>query len=175
MLAVTTSLPHPVDTVRPVSDAGGQIGEHRTRIMGPRAPEGIRQHRGDLRRQPGQLRHLAQHPHPGVRHDTMTVGGHFHPRNRCDTLHLRSAFPLALWNPREVPLCLAGQALSLIYTPRPRQFREKSRLGMTSAVRNASEPLLQLGKHTSSFRGDSSVPDDRRTHTARRGRFLTCH
>jgi hypothetical protein len=38
-------------------------------------------------------------------------------------------------------------------------------LGMTSAMRNASEPLLQLGKHTSSFRGDSSVPDDRRTHS----------
>jgi hypothetical protein len=38
---------------------------------------------------------------------------------------LRSAFPPALWNPREVPSCLAEQALSLIYTPRLQQFREK--------------------------------------------------
>jgi hypothetical protein len=41
----------------------------------------------DLRRQPGQVRQLPQHPHPGVRHDAMTVRGHFHPgkplRYRC--------------------------------------------------------------------------------------------
>lgn len=49
------------------------------------APVGIRHHRSDLRRQPGQLRHLAQHPHPAVRH-TMPVRGHFDPGNRCATL-----------------------------------------------------------------------------------------
>ena len=49
------------------------------------APVGIRRHRSDLRRQPGQLRHLAQHPHPAVRH-TMPVRGHFDPGNRCATL-----------------------------------------------------------------------------------------
>jgi len=72
---------------------------------------------------------LQQHPCPGVRHHTMAVRGHLHPRNRCDTLHLRSAFLSALRNRREVPFCLAGQALSLIHTPRPRQFRAESRLG----------------------------------------------
>jgi hypothetical protein len=45
-----------------------------------------------------------------------------HPRR--DTLHLRSAFPPALRNLREVTLCLAGQALSHIYTPAQRQFDE---------------------------------------------------
>jgi len=49
------------------------------------APVGIRHHRSDLRRQPGQLRHLAQHPHPAVRH-TMPVRRHFDPGNRCATL-----------------------------------------------------------------------------------------
>ncbi len=36
-----------------------------------------------------------------------------------------------MWNPREVPLCLAGQALSLFRTPKPADFREKSRLALT--------------------------------------------
>src|SRR5271165_602626 len=36
-----------------------------------------------------------------MRHDTMTVRRHFHPGNRCDTLHLRSAFPPASWNPEK--------------------------------------------------------------------------
>ena len=49
------------------------------------APVGIRHHRSDLRRQPGQLRHLAQHPHPAVRH-TMPVRRHVDPGNRCATL-----------------------------------------------------------------------------------------
>jgi glucose-1-phosphate thymidylyltransferase short form len=64
-----------------------------------------------------------------MRHDSVAVGRDFHSGNRCDTLHLRSAFPLAVWNPREVPLCLAGQALSRIYTPQEPEFHEKSRLG----------------------------------------------
>ena len=46
----------------------------------------------------------------------MPVRGHFHPGNRCATLHLRSTIPPA------------EQALSLIYTPQPRQFGEESRL-----------------------------------------------
>ena len=89
---ITAALPDAVDAVRPVGHRGGQIGEHRTRLVGPRPPIGVRQRGRDLRRQPGQVRQLPQHPHPGVRHDAMTVRGHFHPGNRCDTLHLRSAF-----------------------------------------------------------------------------------
>ncbi|MDF1902994.1 hypothetical protein PXH80_27400, partial [Mycolicibacterium smegmatis] len=42
--------------------------------------------------------------------------------------HLRSAFPSGWLNPREVQLSLAGQALSLIYTPSPEIIREKSGL-----------------------------------------------
>ena len=99
MLTITAALPDPVDAVRPAGDRGGQIGEHRTRGIGPRAPIGVRQRGRDLRREPGQLRHLPQHPHPGVRHDTMAVRGHFHPGNRCATLHLRSAFPLGIVEP----------------------------------------------------------------------------
>ena len=48
-------------------------------------------------------------------HSTMPVRGHF-AGNHFATLHLRSAIPPA------------GQALSAIYTPQSRQFREKSRL-----------------------------------------------
>jgi SAM-dependent methyltransferase len=63
-----------------------------------------------------------------MRHDTVTVGGDFHPRCHRDILHLRSAFPLERLNRREVQLFLAGQALSLIYTPTHTIFCEKSGL-----------------------------------------------
>ena len=92
VFAIPAALPDTVDAVRAVGHRGGQIGEHRTRPVDPRAPIGIRQRRRDLRRQPGQLRQLPQHPHPGVRHDPLTVRRHFHPGNRCAILHLRSAF-----------------------------------------------------------------------------------
>jgi hypothetical protein len=92
MLAIPAALTDTVDAVRPVGNRGRQIGEHRTRLVAPRPPISVSQHGRDLRRQPGQVRHLPQHPHPGMRHDAMTVRGHFHPGNRCATLHLRSAF-----------------------------------------------------------------------------------
>ena len=49
MLAITAPLPDTVDAVRAVSDRGGQIGEHRTRLVDPWAPVGIRQCGCDLR------------------------------------------------------------------------------------------------------------------------------
>jgi hypothetical protein len=60
----------------------------------------------------------------------MAVSRHFHPRCDRDILHLRGAFPLERLNRREVQLFLAGQALSIIYTPPQATFREKS--GLTS-------------------------------------------
>ena len=50
MFTITAALPDPVDAVRPVGDRGGQIGEHRTRRVDPRAPIGVRQRGRDLRR-----------------------------------------------------------------------------------------------------------------------------
>src|SRR5271156_166926 len=44
-----------------------------------------------------------------MRHDTMTVRRHFHPGNRCDTIHLRSAFPPASWNPEKSHHALQGR------------------------------------------------------------------
>jgi len=49
MFTVTAALPDPVDAVRPAGDRGGQIGEHRTRRIGPRAPIRVRQCGRDLR------------------------------------------------------------------------------------------------------------------------------
>jgi hypothetical protein len=65
-------------------------------------------HLGDGR---GRLDHAAvtsrsAPPAPAVslsRHAT-PHRGHFHPSNRCDTLHLRSSFPPAMRNLREVPI-----------------------------------------------------------------------
>src|SRR5271156_6462204 len=65
-----------------------------------------------------------------MRHNTMAVGRHFHPRPHRDILHLRSAFPSGSLNRREVQLSLAGQALSLIYTPTLTTIHEKSGLGV---------------------------------------------
>ena len=42
MFTVTAALPDPVDAVRPAGDRGGQIGEHRTWRIGPRAPIRVR-------------------------------------------------------------------------------------------------------------------------------------
>ena len=42
-----------------------------TSVMDPRPVIGVGQPRGDLRRQPAQISDLAQHPYPGVRHDTL--------------------------------------------------------------------------------------------------------
>jgi hypothetical protein len=128
MLAVGAALPDPVDTVRAVGHRRGQIGEHRTRGIHPRTLVCVGQRGRDLRRQPGAIGQFAQHAHPGMRHHALAVSRHFHPRRRHDILHLRSAFPPAVRNLRQVPSCLAGQALSLIYTPPPPPPREKSRL-----------------------------------------------
>ena len=62
VFAIPPALPDTVDAIRAVGHRGGQIGEHRTRPVDPRAPIGIRQRRRDLRRQPGQLRQLPQDP-----------------------------------------------------------------------------------------------------------------
>jgi hypothetical protein len=106
---------------------------------------------GDLRREPAQIRHLAQHPHPGMRHDTVTVGGHFRPGNRCAALHLRSAFPPASWNRREVPLCLAGQALSHIYTPPPYAISREIRAN----PRSLGAPVSHQGRRSGAVSGHS--------------------
>ena len=45
MFAITAPLPDTVDAVRAVGHRGGQIGEHRTRLVDPRSPIGIRQRR----------------------------------------------------------------------------------------------------------------------------------
>ena len=95
MLAIPAPLGNPVDAVRAVGDRGGQIGEDISRGMGPRPPIGVGQRRSDLRRESAQVRQLPHHPHPGMRHDALAIGGHFHPWSCCDTLHLRSAFR---WN-----------------------------------------------------------------------------
>jgi hypothetical protein len=95
MLTIPAALSDPVDAVRPARDRSSEIGEHRTWGMSPRATVGIGQHRRDLRREPAQVGDLPQHRGPGMRHDTRTVGGHFHPWTCCAILHLRSAFPLA--------------------------------------------------------------------------------
>ena len=39
---ITAALPDAVDAVRPVGHRGGQIGEHRTRIVSPTAPDRCR-------------------------------------------------------------------------------------------------------------------------------------
>ena len=97
VLAIPPQLTDPVHTVRTVGHCGGQIGEHIPGRMRPRPLVGVRQRDCDLRGQPGQVGYLAQHAHPGVRHDAMAVRRHFHPRNRYTTLHLESAFPLGSW------------------------------------------------------------------------------
>jgi len=50
---IAACLSDAVDAVRPVGDRSGQIGEHRTRVVGPRTAVGVGQHGGDPRRQPG--------------------------------------------------------------------------------------------------------------------------
>ena len=74
---IPAPLPDAVDAVRPGGHRRGQIGEHRTRLIHPRTSIRVGQRGGDLRRQAGQIRHLPHHAHPGMRHDTMTVRGHF--------------------------------------------------------------------------------------------------
>ncbi len=49
MFAIPTQLPDPINTVRPVSDRGGQISEDSPGRIHPRAAIGIRQHRSDPR------------------------------------------------------------------------------------------------------------------------------
>ena len=96
--------------------------------MDPRPVIGVGQPGGDLLRQPAQISDLAQHAHPGVRHDTLAVRRHFHPPNRCVTVHLGSASPLGIIDPQEVSLFLLGQALSPTQHHVTRTFHEKSRL-----------------------------------------------
>src|SRR6478609_2661047 len=69
----------------------------------------------------------------------MAVRGHLHPGNRCAIVHLQSAFREALWNPQQIPLCLAGQALSRINTHHQRHMREKSRLARDAPACAGSE------------------------------------
>lgn len=76
-----------------------------------------------------------------MRHDAMAVGRHFHPRCGRDILHLRSAFPSGSLNRREVQLSLAGQALSLIYTPPKATFREK--FGLAPGVSTAESARVK--------------------------------
>ena len=101
------------------------------RRMRPRPPVRVRQRGCDLPRQPAQIGHLAQHAHPGVRHDAMAVRRHFHPTNRYATLHLESAFPLGIMDSRQASSFLAGQALSPTQAPCHAEFREKSRLTLS--------------------------------------------
>lgn len=93
MLTLAAQLTNCVDAVRAVGGRGRQIGQHVPGRIHPRAPVSVSQRGGDLRGQPRAVRELAQHAHPGMRHDTMTVGGHFHPRCQRHILHSRSAFP----------------------------------------------------------------------------------
>lgn len=79
MLTIPAELAHSVDAVRSVGHRGGQIGEHRSRGVNPRAAVGIGQHRRDLRGQPGQIGQFPQQPHPGVRHHATAIGRDFHP------------------------------------------------------------------------------------------------
>ncbi|BBX96096.1 hypothetical protein MLAC_13900 [Mycobacterium lacus] len=74
LLAVTPQCADRIDAVRAVGHRRGQISEHHPGCMHPRPPVGIGQHGCDLRRQPGQIGDLPQHAHPGMRHDTGTVG-----------------------------------------------------------------------------------------------------
>src|SRR6478735_3148328 len=76
-----------------------------------------------------------------MRHHPMTTGGDFHPRGYRDTLHLRSAFQPGKLNRGEVRLFLAGQALSLIYTPPHTTSREKS--GLASIITDISRPRVR--------------------------------
>jgi hypothetical protein len=64
--------------------------------MSPRATVGVGQTGRDPRRELGEVRHLPQWP-PGMRHDIPTVRGHFHPRQRCDTLHLKVPCHSEVW------------------------------------------------------------------------------
>ena len=50
MLTIAAQLADPVDAVRAVGDRGRQIGEHLAGGIHPRAPVGVRQRGGDLRR-----------------------------------------------------------------------------------------------------------------------------
>ena len=50
VLTIAAQLPDPVDAVRAVGDRGRQIGEHLPGGVHPRAPVGVRQRGGDLRR-----------------------------------------------------------------------------------------------------------------------------
>ena len=94
----------------------------------------------------------------------MTIGGDFHPRGYRDTLHLRSAFQPGKLNRREVRLFLAGQALSLIYTPPHTTSREKSGLVGSSIVlvdNDGSGPRLQsLLHHMDNDGPPPSSPDE---------------
>jgi len=98
MLPIPAALPDAVNAVRPVGHRRDQVGEHRTRRIHPRTSIRVRQYGRHLRRKPSHISQFTQHPHPGMRHDTMTIRGHLHPRNRYATLHLESAFPPALRN-----------------------------------------------------------------------------
>ena len=144
VLAIPPQLTDPIDAVRAVGHRGGQIGEHIPGRMRPRPLVRVRQRGCDLPRQPAQIGYLAQHAHPGVRHDAMAVRRHFHPTNRCATLHLESAFPLGIMNSRQASSFLAEQALSPTQAPCHAEFRGKSRLVPPCRPEATSRTALRL-------------------------------
>ena len=80
------SLSDAVDAVGAVDDRRGQIGEHRSRRIRPRPPIRVRQRGRDLRRQPGQVRQLAEHPNPACDTTPCPSADTLKTSNRCDTL-----------------------------------------------------------------------------------------
>lgn len=93
----------------------------------PRAPVGVGQRGSELRRQARAVGEFAQHAHPGMRNDTMAVGGYFHPRVLPRHSSLAKCLPIGLFEPREVQFSIVGQALSLTCTPSRETFHEKFR------------------------------------------------
>ena len=132
MFTIPAALPDTVDAVRAVGQRGGQIGEHRTRLIHPRASIGVGQRGRDLPRQPGQIRQLPHHAHPGVRHHTMTIRGH--PSNRCGILHLRSAFPLASWTFEKSHYALQDRHFRLSTHPERRNIHVGSGAGAVAWI-----------------------------------------
>ena len=154
MFPIPAPLPDAVDAVRPGGHRRGQIGEHRTRLIHPRTSIRVGQRGGDLRRQAGQIRHLPQHPHPGMRHDTMTVRGHFHPSNRCDILHLRSAFPPALRNLEKSHYALQDRHFRLYQRPSHGVSRKiQASVGWIGS-RTFREVRVELSSRNNDFRRD---------------------
>jgi hypothetical protein len=74
--------------------------------------------------------------------------------DRCATLHLESALPFGIVDPREVSLFLAGQALSLIQGRCHTNLHAKSRLdrGSLHAGRRCAAPWTAVSDRNASER-----------------------